>query len=122
VNGRVHRRTLPALRRVLALALTSAWMATAIAAGAAVTPSMHCHGLNMPCCPPSGANHARCAAAQCIDQIPQKSETGTRAPLLRAVAAMLPAAPRCGAAPLRELTSGLRCPTSVFRLKDDLRI
>jgi len=119
VNGRVHRRTLPALRRVLALALTSAWMATAIAAGAAVT---HCHGLNMPCCPPSGANHARCAAAQCIEQIPQKSETGTRAPLLQAAAAMPPAAPRCGAAPLRELTSGLRCPTSVFRLKDDLRI
>lgn len=110
------------MRCAVALALTLTWMTTAVAACAAVTPAMRCHGIDMPCCPPSGANHARCAAAQCTEQIPQKAEAAPQAPVLQPSSTMRSPATLQGAAGIRELVSGLRFQTQVFRLKDDFRI
>jgi hypothetical protein len=85
---------------------------------------MHCHGINMPCCPPSGSSSASCSGAQCIEQIPQKSETPAPAPVPAAglAAAFVDLAVHPSRIPAREMTSGLRYQTSVFLLKDDLRI
>jgi hypothetical protein len=110
------------LSRVLITALTAVWMVTVVSAGAAVTREMPCHGINMPCCPPSGASSARCSGAQCVEQIPQKSEASARAPVLHASAWVGLVTERSFSAPVRELTTGLRYGPPVFRLKDDFRI
>jgi hypothetical protein len=120
VNGYAHRR----IARILTLVLTSVWMGAVIAAGAAETPAMHCHGINMPCCPPSGGDSTSCSGAQCIEQVPQKNESRivNPAPAPRVPIAVLDVRVRPSHVPVIELTSGLRYQSSVFRLKDDLRI
>lgn len=116
-----HRR----ISRLLTLALVAVWMVTVTAAGAAVTPAMHCHGVAMPCCPPAGSSSmARCLDSECIEQVPQKVETSLDA---QAVAVLIPAAveattPRPMHEPVRLLQGGLRFHAPVFRLKGDLRI
>jgi hypothetical protein len=99
-------------------------MAAVIAAGAAVTPAMHCHGINMPCCPPAGSTSASCSGAQCIEQIPQKSESRVvqPAPAPRVAATVRDCAVPAPRFPVRALTSGLHYQSPVFRRKDDLRI
>ncbi|HKO14417.1 MAG TPA: hypothetical protein VJV22_20780 [Acidobacteriaceae bacterium] len=115
-----HRR----FSRLLALALVAVWMVTVTAAGAAVIPAMHCHGVNMPCCPPAtSSSMARCLDTDCIEQVPQKAEAG-----LEAQAAILSPAvvqsvtPQPVREPMRLLHAGMRFHAPVFRLKDDFRI
>jgi hypothetical protein len=113
-----HRR----ISRGVSVALTAIWMVSVVAAGAAVTPAMHCHGINMPCCPPSGSESARCSGTQCVEQIPQKSEATAKAPVVQAATPVESIAVRVATAPARELTAGYRFPSPVFRFKDDFRI
>jgi len=110
--------------RVMALGLVAVWLATGLAAGASVTPAMHCHHGAMPCCPPAGSESAQCAGAQCTEAIPQKAETGVRldVPALRLPVCDATSSEQSSPSPICELTSGLRFQASVFRLKDDLRI
>jgi hypothetical protein len=119
VSGSFYRR----ISRATPLALIAVWIVASVGAGASITPAMHCQGHNMPCCPPAGSSSAQCAGAQCLEQIPQKSESraATSSPALRMTAAADFPAPRHTFVPVHELTPGLRFPSSVFRLKDDLR-
>ena len=112
------------ISRLLTLALVAVWMVTVTAAGAAVTPAMHCHGIDMPCCPPADSSSmARCLTSECLEQIPQKAEAGLEVQVAVVVSAVIEhAAPQPIHAPARELHAGLRFQTPVFRLKDDLRI
>lgn len=109
---------------MMALGVGAVWVATGLAAGAAVMPAMHCHHGAMPCCPPAGSESAQCAGAQCTDAVPQKAETGVRidAPALRLPAADATSSEQSSPSPMLAMTAGLRFHTSVFRLKDDLRI
>ncbi|MGB9032247.1 MAG: hypothetical protein WCC27_19135 [Acidobacteriaceae bacterium] len=119
--GSFHRRE----SRVLALALSAVWIVTMAFSDTAVTPAMHCQRGHMPCCPRSG-NGESCSSARCTEQVPEKAETQVvKAKEDRAVAQLpvrIDAIGRSAAEPVRELTSGLRFSTAVFRLKDDLRI
>lgn len=117
---RVHCRVL----RLLTVFLAAVWVVTAVAAGAAVIPAMHCPAANMPCCPPSHSGTAQCLASECIEQIPQKAELRIDAQVqaVRIVAPMHALATQPSPAPLQELHSGLRFHAAVLRLKDDLRI
>lgn len=121
MKARSHRR----IARLLTLALVAVWMVTVTAAGAAVTPAMHCHGVNMPCCPPAtSSSMTRCLDSDCIEQVPQKAEIGLDA---QAAAVLIPAAveaatPRPMHEPVGLLHGGMRFHAPVFRLKDDLRI
>lgn len=113
------------ISRLLTLALVAVWMVTVTAAGAAVTPAMHCHGIDMPCCPPADSSSmARCLTSECIEQIPQKAEAGLDVQVAAVVVSTASehATPQPIQAPARELHAGLRFQTQVFRLKDDLRI
>jgi hypothetical protein len=124
--GLLHRRT----SRVLALALAAVWVVTLAFADTAVTPAMRCQRGHMPCCPRTGDSEGcageNCSAARCTEQVPEKAE-GQAGRVAEREAAALPG-PRLddgnqGAGwPVRELTSGLRYQSPVFRLKDDLRI
>lgn len=118
MGGGWHRR----VARGIASGLAAVWMATGLAAGAAVTPAMHCHNGAMPCCPPAGSESAQCAGAQCTEAVPQKAETGVRidAPALPFAGAT--SSRQSSPSPICELTAGLRFQAAVFRLKDDLRI
>jgi hypothetical protein len=111
--------------RVLALTLSVVWIATLAFADTAVTPAMHCQRGHMPCCPRSG-NGESCSSERCTELVPEKSEAqAVQAKEGEAVAvppARMAVGHRSAAEPLRELTSGLRHPASVFRLKDDFRI
>ncbi|HEY6449023.1 MAG TPA: hypothetical protein VIY53_21390 [Acidobacteriaceae bacterium] len=120
MGGSLHRR----VARVIASGLAAVWLATGLAAGAAVTPAMHCHHGAMPCCPPAGSESAQCSGAQCTEAVPQKAETGVRidAPALRLQVPVEVSAERPSPSPARAMTAGLRFQASVFRLKDDLRI
>jgi hypothetical protein len=104
----------------LTTALAAVWMVTVVSAGAAVTRAMECH--NMPCCPATGASSAQCAGSTCVEQVPQKSESNAKAPVLQASIWVGMIAERAYSAPARELTAGLRFGPPVFRLKDDFRI
>lgn len=106
--------------RMLTLALTTAWLATATCAATQQTPAMDRH---MPCCPPQAGTQG-CPTAQC-EQAPKKTEAQSREqlttlPVAEAVSADWAVTPRREA--LRELTPGLRFAAAVFRLKDDLQI
>lgn len=108
---------------LFSLLLAVLWTSTTVWSDSAATPPMHCQGAAMPCCP----NNEGCARAQCVEQVPEQAETGlVRAPEQQASApAVMPKAPAAAdaaTAPVEELTTGLRLPSSVFRLKDDLRI
>ncbi len=107
----------------MSLILTAIWLVS-LAVNAAVMPATHCQRAHMPCCPASGHDGAHCSAVQCEAQSFQKAENRTIAeapawrgesPRRNAEADPKPPAPR-------ELHAGLRFRTSVFRLKDDLRI
>lgn len=107
--------------RMLALALSAAWMASIACADAQQIPSMHRH--HMPCCPPTAGTQG-CSAAQC-NQAPEKTEFQSGKQLADMLVAEVvstdwAATPRAGV--LRELTPGLCFRAAVFRLKDDLRI
>ena len=115
----LHRRT----GRILALALSVAWVAAVVCADAQQTPAIPRH--HMPCCPQHDAGTPGCSTAQCAVQAPEKKEAQSGEQLVNLLAAeVVPsdwaAAPRAGL--LRELTPGLRYAAAVFRLKDDLRI
>lgn len=119
--GWFHRRTY----RALALTLAAVWIVTLAFADTAVTPAMHCQRGHMPCCP-RGSDGESCSSARCTVQIPEKSETQDHRAEDDEAVAVVPArmdAPRTfRREPARELTPGLRCHASVFRLKDDLRV
>ena len=109
--------------RMLALALTVAWVATVACADAQQTPAMHRH--HMPCCPHDDAGTQGCSTAQCTVQAPEKKEVQSGEQVVSllvadAVSSDWAVTPRAGV--LRELTPGLRFAAAVFRLKDDLRI
>ena len=110
--------------RLLTLALVAVWMVTSVAAGAAVVPAMHCPAANMPCCPPSHSGTAQCLASECIEQVPQKAEArpDVQVKVLRLGPQLHDMSTQLSPAPMRELHSGLRFQTAVFRLKADLRI
>lgn len=120
MGGGWHRRA----ARMIASGLAAVWLATSLAAGAAVTPAMHCHHGAMPCCPPAGSESAQCAGAQCTEAVPQKAETGVTidAPSPRLPSADASSSEQSSPSPIRALTAGLRFQAPVFRLKDDLRI
>jgi hypothetical protein len=106
--------------RMLTLALTAAWLATAACAAAQQTPGMH---RAMPCCPPQAGTQG-CSTAQCA-QAPEKTEAQSGAqvaisPIADALSSDCAVTPRVEAS--RELTPGLRFAAAVFRLKDDLRV
>ena len=108
----------------MTLALAAVWMLTSTAAGAAVVPAMHCLAPDMPCCPPSHSGTAQCLASECIEQVPQKAEArlDVQVNVVRLAASLHDVPTQLSPAPVRELQSGLRFQTAVFRLKDDLRI
>jgi hypothetical protein len=115
--GRQH----PRVFLTIALGAAAVWFTMATSAVAMVTPLSHCHRIPMPCCPPTDAGVAHCAAAQCIVELPQKAESPN-----------LVVAQAAGAAETVEtqqfpasLGARMRCAPwqpEVFRLKDDLRI
>lgn len=114
----LHRRT----GRILALALSVAWVATVACADAQPT-AMHRH--HMPCCPQDDAGTPGCSTAQCAVQAPEKKEVQSgeqvvNLPVADTVSSDWAVTPRAGV--LRELTPGLCYAAAVFRLKDDLRI
>lgn len=108
---------------LFSLLLAVLWTSTMVWGDSAAMLPMHCQGGPMPCCP----NSESCARAQCVEQVPEQAETQlvcareqqASAP---AVTPKAPAAADAATAPVEELTTGLRHPSSVFRLKDDLRI
>jgi len=107
----------------MSLMLAAVWLML-LALNTAVIPATHCQRSHMPCCPASGHEGAHCSAVQCEAQSFQKAENRTiaeaaawRIESLGQGAEANPKGPG-----LRELHAGLRCSTSVFRLKDDLRI
>lgn len=104
--------------------MVALWMITSTAAGAAVIPAMHCPAANMPCCPPSHSGTAQCLASECIEQVPQKAEArlDVQVNVVRLATPLQDVPTQLSPAPVRELHSGLRFQTAVFRLKDDLRI
>jgi hypothetical protein len=109
------------LRALVSVAVAALWIAMATAAACVSTPQMHCHGIPMPCCPPSDAGAAHCASAPCMVEAPQKAETPyLQATLMTAAAETLP--PQRFPAPRRELVRRAPGKPAVFRLKDDLRI
>jgi hypothetical protein len=112
--------------RGLTSMLAAIWMVSVVASGSLANPSMPCHGMPMPCCPPSGSSAqcsvAQCSGAQCIEQIPQKAEMSAPLPALEATRIQQTFAVNWRAEAARELNSGLRFEPAVFRLKDDLRI
>jgi hypothetical protein len=124
VIGLFHRRT----SKVLALALAAVWVVTLAFADTAVTPAMRCQRGHMPCCPRTGDSEGctgeSCSAARCTEQVPEKAEG--QAGHAKEGEAATSAVGKNGAAPaqepVRELTSGLRYQSPVFRLKDDLRV
>ena len=111
---------------MLALALSAVWIVTLALADTAVTPAMHCQRGHMPCCPRSGNGESCCFRRRCTEQVPEKAEAQVVKAKEDEAVALLPvridAIGRSTAEPVRELTSGLRFSTAVFRLKDDLRI
>lgn len=109
---------------MMALGLVAVWLAASLAAGAAVTPAMHCHHGAMPCCPPAGSESAQCSGALCAEAVPQKAETGVRihVPALRLPVSETSSSEQSSPSPILAMTAGLRFHASVFRLKDDLRI
>jgi hypothetical protein len=115
--GRRHPRVFLAM----ALGAAAVWFTMATSAVAMVTPSSHCHRIPMPCCPPSDAGAAHCAAAQCIVELPQKAEAPN---LLVAQAAegARTVEPQQFPAPMGALVRSATWQPEVFRLKDDLRI
>lgn len=114
---------------MLALALAAVWVVTVAFADTAVTPAMRCQRGHMPCCPRTGDSEGcageSCSSVRCTEQVPEKAEGQvvhakdgeTATPAVGKNGASAPAQE-----PVRELTSGLRYQSPVFRLKDDLRI
>lgn len=109
---------------LVTLAVVAVWMIASTAASAAVVPAMHCPAANMPCCPPSHSGTAQCLASECIEQVPQKAEArlDVQVNVVRLGRPLQGVPAQVSPAPVRELHSGLRFETAVFRLKDDLRI
>jgi hypothetical protein len=117
MNGWLRSRAFPGLT----LALVAVWATMVTVTEASATPSMHCHRVPMPCCPPTDAGAAHCVAAQCFVQAPQKAETGARTPATRTREASIPVGLQFPA-PVRGLVRSGARQHDVFRLKDDLRI
>jgi hypothetical protein len=120
VKALAHTR----ISRLLTLAVVALWLANVTAAGAAFAPAMHCHGANMPCCPPTSSSMARCLDSDCIEQVPQKAEAqlDPQPAALLIPAALQSVTPQPVHEPLQLLHAGVRFQAAVFRLKDDLRI
>lgn len=109
-------------RRLLGVVLAGLWLVNLACAETAVAPGMHCQGTHMPCCPRSGG--AQCASVQCVSQVFQKSDSRNTVEALAAhcSAARQPPAIQPSPAARSAVTSGLLFRSSVFRLKDDLRV
>lgn len=110
--------------RSISMALAGLWFVTLLSAGSAIAPAMRCNGHDMPCCPRSGGDRARCAPVQCVEQAFQKSETRDAVEPSLFCRAAGPAEHLDQPSPrlTHRLLLGLQYRDSVFRLKDDLRI
>jgi hypothetical protein len=105
----------------LTLAMVAVWATMVTVAEASGTPSMHCHGTPMPCCPPTDAGAAHCAAAQCCVEMPQRAEAPSL-PVAQATGAVRIVAPQQFPVSTHAMVRGAAWQPDVFRLKDDLRI
>lgn len=110
------------LGRLLTVALSVAWIATAACANAERVPAIHHHP--MPCCPPEAGCQGCSAAACAAEQAPEKREIQKSVSVVRMALAVDVSRERETRLTerLRELTPGLRFAAAVFRLKEDLRI
>jgi hypothetical protein len=118
MNGWRHARAFLGLT----LAVVAVWATMVTVTEASATPSMHCHRVPMPCCPPHDAGAAHCSAAQCFVQMPQEAETGARTPAAQATEAAVTVERQQFPAPTHALTGSVAWQPEVFRLKDDFRI